>query len=95
MGYSLDQYWRMTIFGRDGIIETSYNAEAVKLAKNGNSEVELIAPCEGNPGGYLRSFTHEIRGEQSDLTTEDVLRASYVGLMAQKSGDEGLSRLSL
>lgn len=90
MGYTLDLYWRMTVFGAGGILETSINSQAVMLAKNGNSAPEMIPPAEGNPGGYLRSFTEEITTGRTDgVSTADVLRAAEVALTAQSAGDTG------
>jgi predicted dehydrogenase len=96
MGYTLDLYWRFTIWGREGFIETSYNLRHIRLAKDGNSEVEIIQPSEPDPGGYLRSFTNEVTtGQRSGVTTDDVLRASRIALLTQKAGDEGLCRVNV
>lgn len=90
LGYALPQYWRMTFFGRDGIIETSSHTD-ITLAKNGHTGVEVISPAESNSGGYLRSFYEEVTTGRTDgLSTEDVLRASHVALTVQAAGDKGL-----
>jgi predicted dehydrogenase len=95
-GYSLPMYWRITLFGRDGIIEAAAHSTDILLAKNGNKEPEAIGQSENIPGGYLRSFTEEVTaGQSSGLSTADVLRASYVSLMVQKAADEDLSRVRL
>ncbi|MCL6519346.1 MAG: Gfo/Idh/MocA family oxidoreductase [Armatimonadetes bacterium] len=91
LGYTLDFYWRMTFFGREGIIETSSTAKSIMLAKDGNKEPEMFPPAKDNSGGYLRSFAEEVlHGKTEGLSTEDVLRASYVALLTQHAGDEGL-----
>ncbi|MDI6829008.1 MAG: Gfo/Idh/MocA family oxidoreductase, partial [Armatimonadota bacterium] len=96
MGYTLDLYWRMTFFGRNGVIETSSNMKSVMLAKDGKNEPEMISPEKDNPGGYLKSFAEEItRGDTEGLSTADVLRASYVALTTQRAGDEELFGIEL
>jgi predicted dehydrogenase len=96
MGYTLDLYWRYTIWGSDGVIETSAIMKHIRLAKNGNTEVEIIQPAEPDPGGYLRSFTEEITtGATSGVSTADAIRATRVALMTQRAGDESLCRVSL
>lgn len=96
MGYTLDLYWRYTIWGRDGFIETSYNLGHIRLVKNGNTEVEIIQPAEPDPGGYLRSFTEEVTtGATTGVSTADVLRASRIALLTQQAGDQNLCRVAL
>ncbi len=95
MGYTLDLYWRYTIFGSEGMIEASYNLKHIRLAKNGTPEIENIEPSEPNPGGYLRSFTEEITtGQASGVSTADVLLASRIALLTQQAGDQGLCRIN-
>jgi len=91
MGYALDLYWRMTFFGRQGIIETSSTAKAVMLAKDGEDAPAFIEPCPDDKGGYFRSFTEEMTaGTTSGVSTADVLRAAYVALTTQRVADEEL-----
>jgi predicted dehydrogenase len=97
LGYTLDMYWRITIFGREGVIEAGLNLPHIKLARDGNEEVQLIEPGQSDAGGYLRAFLRVIQGEADgdSLVTADVLRASRVALMAQRAGDEGAFRVAL
>lgn len=96
LGYTLDMYWRITIFGREGVIEAGLNLPHIKLARDGNEEVQLIEPDQTDAGGYLRAFLRDIQGEADNdtLITADVLRASRVALMAQRAGDEEDSRIA-
>jgi predicted dehydrogenase len=89
MGYTLDIYWRITIFGRKGVIEASITSPHIKLARHGSGDVELIEPGKGNPGGYLRSFLRDHTGESAaGLLTANVLQASRVALMTERAGNE-------
>lgn len=96
MGYTLELYWRITLFGTEGILETAINSEAIMLAKNGASQPEMISAAEGDPGGYLRSFAEEIAtGRTEGVSTADVLRAAEVALIAQSAGDSGRCPVAL
>ena len=90
MGYTLDLYWRITLFGTEGILETTINSEAIMLAKNGACEPEMVPPAEGDPGGYLRSFGEEVTaGRTEGVSTADALRAAEVALTVQSAGNSG------
>ncbi|MDD3926918.1 MAG: Gfo/Idh/MocA family oxidoreductase [bacterium] len=97
MGYVLPQYWRTTLWGRKGIIEASMNMPHISLARNGNKEVEEIAPGDGTPGGYLRSFIAEINGAGGLISpsTDEVLRSSRITLKIQQAADQGLCNVKL
>ena len=96
-GYSLPMYWRMTFFGRGGIIETSATAEKIMVATAKASSPEELPVPAAAPGGYLKSFMDDIAGSTGDdaLTTESVLRAARVALMAQHAADAGLHEVGL
>src|SRR3712207_4327171 len=69
VGYSVDQYWRVTCHGDRGVAETNYNAKAVTLASG--AEVKSV-PAEANiPTGCLDAFLDEIAGvsREGALTT--------------------------
>ena len=91
LGYSLPQYWRMTFWGRNGVLETSSQADRVSLAVNGQDRVKMVTLDRDNPGGYLEAFLADIQGgaKPGQLTTDDVLRAARCVLTIQKAADEG------
>lgn len=97
MGYSMPQYWRMTLFGRNGVIETSPKMGVVALAVNGSKQIEEFPALAGTPGGYLDSFVREIGGETTGLSpsSRDVLRASRISLAVQEAGDSGSAHVAL
>ncbi len=88
-GYSLPQYWRMTFWGSEGVIESSCNMQCVFVAINGEIKTREEPLPEGTPGNYLKAFLKDIAGnsEPGDLDTDAVISASRIALLAQKSGD--------
>lgn len=96
MGYTLEQYWRFTIFGSEGMIETSYNSKGVTLAVNGDKKPKVFSAGKPNPGGYLESFAEEITaGSTNGLSTGEVLRAARIALETQQAGDLGICKLAV
>jgi len=95
-GYSLPLYWRFTLWGSGGVLETSLNAREIMLFKDGESSGKALPPGPPDPGGYLESFLREARGERATsadearLTTADVFAASRVALRAQEAAVQGL-----
>ena len=89
-GYSLPFYWRMTFFGRCGILETSATAESIVLALEGAEGTELRPLPPEVPGAYLASFIRDIEGgaREDDLDTASVLRATRLALTVQRAADE-------
>jgi predicted dehydrogenase len=88
-GYQLPFYWRMTFWGRKGLLEIAYNQDHVTLALDGEDGVRQEPLLAGNPGGYLRAFLHDVSGTTGagELCTADSLRAMRVSLLAQHAAD--------
>jgi predicted dehydrogenase len=88
-GTSLPFYWRSTFWGRKGVIEIAYNQDHVTLALDGEEGVRHAPLLEGDLGGYLRAFLHDIAGTtaQDELDTAASLRATRVALLAQHAAD--------
>lgn len=95
VGYSLPMSWRFTVWGNDGVIETT--KDNVILYRRGEKEPRVIPPQEPMAGFYLDSFLREIRGQTApgDITTDEVIRSSRNTLLAQKAADEGLHDVAL
>ena len=95
--YTFPFAWRMTFWGRKGVIELSCSAQKITLAAAGATELKLVDPPPGNPGGYLASYLADLAGSPTEngLTTDSVLEAARVALTVQQAGDEGLRELSL
>lgn len=91
-GYALPYYWRMTFWGREGVLETATNDDHLELAPAKGTQVERRPLPPGNSGGYLDAFLKGIRGdsrEEGELTTEQVLASSEMALRVQAAADEG------
>jgi hypothetical protein len=88
-GYRLPFYWRLTLWGRKGVIETSETANEITVALDGEPGTRSVPLPAGNPGGYLRAFLHDIQGTSGadELATARVLRASRVALTVQWAAD--------
>ena len=96
-GYRFPHYWRMTFWGRDGVLETGFNTGEVLLYRRGASEPKRIPAGEDRTGGYLEDFLREINNEAAgdDLRTTDVLLASRIALRLQEAADQSLGNLNL
>ena len=96
-GYTLPFYWRMTFWGREGVIETCMTAKGVSLVLNGESALRTEPLPEGNPGGYLESFIGDLEGEaeEGELCTESVLSAARIALTVQRAADTNSCSVSL
>lgn len=85
MGYTLHLYWRMTFWGRKGVIETSTTSDQIMVALDGADAPRYEALPAGNPGGYLQAFLDDIAGKSNGdmLTTTSILAGARVALEAQ------------
>lgn len=96
-GYTNPFYWRTTVFGRKGILEAGHNLGTIAAALDGRRQVEPLPLPPADPGGYLRAFLDDVRGEPrpEGMNTEGVLRAARVALTVQDAADRGLRGVSL
>ena len=97
LGYAVPQYWRFTVSGTRGILETSITASEVLIWRDGESRAVRVKLDSERRGGYLDDFLGEVTGDTAgiDSTTEQVLAAAHTALTAQKSADESLSHVKL
>jgi predicted dehydrogenase len=86
-GYSFPLYWRVTVHGSGGVMET--RRDHIALWKDGEKEMRRIQPEPSRVNGYLDDFLAEIKGNPSEgsLTTPEVLRSSKFTLLAQAAAD--------
>jgi len=94
-GYTLPQYWRYTLWGSGGVVETT--PANLVLYRDGEKEPRIIPPDKPITGFYLDSFLREVRGQSAadDLTTSEVIHSSRNTLLAQKAADDGLHDVAL
>jgi predicted dehydrogenase len=95
--YSPKYYWRMTIHGDRGFIETGYNTGNLELTRDGDKSPQVVPFDAGNPTGCLDAFLDEIDGssKEGQLTTEVVLDASRRSLLIQRAADENKTNVAL
>jgi predicted dehydrogenase len=97
-GYRMPYYWRVTYWGRDGVIETAANQDHLALTTATGETTEQRPLPPGNSGGYFRAFLKAIRGEaldEGEVSTADVLASSETVLRIQAAADEGRSGVDL
>lgn len=89
MGYTMEHYWRVSVWGSEGMAETSMNSETVSLWRLGDQHCENIPKAPDNKRGYLQAFIDEVQGkpQQHGVTTADVLAATRMALSAQSMGE--------
>ncbi len=90
MGYTSPLYWRMTFWGRKGVLETSATLDHIVVALDGEDAPRHEPLPAGNPGGYLQAFLADVAGEQRDagaLDTATVLASARVTLQVQAAAD--------
>lgn len=88
--YRNPQYWRITLWGNKGVMETSHTAEGITVAVNGETALRTELAAQGNPGGYLKAFLHDIEGSSGadELDTIQVLAAARIALQVQQAADQ-------
>ena len=97
-GYHLPMYWRMTLWGRRGLIETSSTARRIYIVREADRQLEELALPEDNEGGYLEAFLSDIAGvpaADGELDTAAVLASARLALQVQQAADEGRTHVDL
>src|SRR5690606_29918102 len=94
-GFTLPQYWRVSVWGEKGLAECNTNG-AIDFYRNGDTEKTEVQPDEGDGMIPIKAFLDQIAGEKNlELSTAEVLRSSYVSLNTQKAADEKLTYVKL
>lgn len=90
-GYTMTPYWRFTIAGSDGVIETHCNATSVTLWRSDAQAVieEPVAPHRA--GAYLDEFLADVAGApvEGGLDMGRVFESTRLALLAQHAADAG------
>ena len=90
-GYKNPAYWRFTITGSAGLIETSCTDTLVHLYRHDTTETieEPIAPHQ--TGGFFDDFLLDVGGTPNldGIHTSRVLRSSRIALLAQQAANSG------
>jgi predicted dehydrogenase len=94
-GYSLPLYWRLTLWGREGVAETSATAKEIRLALADDPELRTLPLPPAREGGYLSDFLADVAGRPAELDTAAVLRAARLALQIQQAADQGRREVQL
>jgi predicted dehydrogenase len=88
-GYKMDNYWRFTMHGRGGLVEFTYNSQAVMVTTHADSQPRYVPVEPGPRRQYLADFLNQIKGLSTPnaLDNAKVLRAARVALLAQHAAD--------
>lgn len=86
-GYSSPYYWRITIWGREGVLETATALQVITQTVNGNLEERPLA--DGGES-YFDQFVKDIQGEDVELDSAAVVHSMRAVLKIQQAADEGL-----
>ena len=88
-GYAMEPYWRFTIGGTDGVVETNCNTGHTTLWRHDTPQPiqEPIAP--NRPGAYLDAFLADLAGSPlpDALSTARVLHSTRLALLTQHVAD--------
>lgn len=97
-GYGTPWYWRFTVWGRDGVAETSSVTKVTTVAVNGEKELRSIEPATPETAGYLDDFLADVRGDELPAdrrSTASTLSASRTTLRVQALGNENRNQINL
>jgi predicted dehydrogenase len=96
-GYTVPQYWRYTVHGDKGLLETSKTAETVSVWLDGDKEGKELAPAPKRVDGYLEDFLAELRGSRNigELQTAGILESARITLLTQKAAESGQTCVQL
>jgi predicted dehydrogenase len=95
-GYTFPLYWRLTLWGSGGVLETSMTSKEITLYAEGEKVPRTVPVGAGNPGGYLTAFLDELHGQGgTGVTMAEALRASRVTLTAQDAADRRQCNIDL
>jgi predicted dehydrogenase len=86
-GYSSPYYWRMTIWGREGVLETATASTAITQTVNGELVERPLADVKER---YFEQFVKDIQGEDVELNSAAVIHSMRAVLKIQQAADEGL-----
>lgn len=97
LGYAAEQYWRVTVHGDCGVVESSYNAQHVSLAGADDKSIRQFPVDANRPGGCLDAFLDEIEGKSAAdaLTSAQVIDASRRTLKIQQAADQRAAHVAL
>jgi predicted dehydrogenase len=97
-GFTVRQYWRVTVHGDDGLLETQKGEEELYFASSKAEQPEKIScTLEAMPEDFLTQIIREKDGQAipGQLTTGYVLKTSRKALQIQYAADNALRDFDL
>jgi len=96
-GFAVPQYWRFTIHGERGLIETSLAAQNVTMWRSGEAAAVVVPLDPARTGGYLDDFVAEAQGKREgvELATAQVLESSKAALVTQEAARSTKTRVKV
>jgi predicted dehydrogenase len=95
-GFSTPQYWRFLIHGDKGVIELAWDSKKVLIANHSDKEGRYIDAEPNISWPYLPDFLAQVKGQKENisLSTEAILRASELALLAQQAADKNKTNVA-
>ena len=89
--YKIPYYWRFTILGSTGAIETGFQFEKTMLYKSGAGAAEEVPGVDPAGRNYVTDFVQDIANAPvlDGLHTDRVLKSARVTLLAQEAAETG------
>jgi len=96
-GFAVPQYWRFTVHGERGLIETSLTTQNVTIWRSGESAPVVVPLDPARTGGYLQDFVAEAQGKREgvELTTTQVLDSARAALITQEAAAKRKAHLAV
>jgi predicted dehydrogenase len=90
-GYAVRSYWRITIHGSGGLLETQCGEDTLLLATHADATPRTIPAERLRTADYFDDFLCEVRGApaQAELTTALVVQAARLALTVQAAAESG------
>ena len=91
-GYTISNYWKITVHGTRGFAETSCTSPGVTIADDEAKAPLTLPPSASKPGGWLEDFLADVGGapRPQGLDTDHVLAAMRWALDLQSHADRRL-----
>lgn len=88
-GYKMPHYWRITYWGREGLLETSTTTPTMHLLGRDDEQPQTLALPPARKGGYLQAFIDDINGKtpNNGLDTAAVLHSARQVIRIQQAAD--------
>lgn len=96
-GFASPQYWRYSIYGDRGLIETSYNQDGLTFWSTSDNSSRTLPKSSRSVGSCLDWFMADIQQQKhpSGIDTAWVLKVSRQALVIQQAGEQSRRDVAL